>query len=150
MPNKEDSSPLDSLIDAAFARFAEVDFELSKLEEPARTMVIITSAQGRIDNGGLRCFFEGDFPGTPPYSLFEEAYARIGCATISAAIKDAVRSFGLASPESCVEERRAYMNDHLDEESQAIRGWDDRGCGDTTVWSKLVQWALERKVDGTD
>lgn len=140
----EDKSPLDSLIVAAFASFAKVDFELIRLEEPAKTIVVITSAQGRIDNGGLRCFFENDFPGAPPYLLFEEAYARIGCVEIATAIKHAVKSFNFVDPENRIAERNAYMNANSSEETQAVAEWDDSGCGDLGVWSNLLMWAIEK------
>ena len=48
------------------------------LAAPVRTVVLVHGAQGVIDNGGLRYFFEADFPGKPDYGLFVEAYGAIG------------------------------------------------------------------------
>lgn len=139
----EDPRTLDSLTDEAFSQLNEVGNDLSLLDEPAKTIVIITSAQGQIDNGGLRSFFACDWPGSPSYSLFVEAYERIECPNEASCIRNAVDSFGIDLPELHVEERNAYMEAHFDEESQSVAGWEESICGKSEVWSSLLRWALK-------
>ncbi len=133
---------LDSLTDEAFRRLEGVGNDLSVLDEPYRTIVIITSAQGRIDNGGLRSFFECDWPGSPSYSVFVDAYERIESPDEASCIQHAVDSFGIDSPELQIEERDAYMEHHFDEQSQSVVGWKESICGNAEVWSNLLRWAL--------
>ena len=137
----DDDALLDSYTRRAFAKLAEVEEDPCKLEEPHRTLVLVTSAQGLIDNGGLWYFFESDWPGTPPYSLFAEAYERIGRTEAGAALRHAALSFGIAEPEKHAKERIAYMEQHYDEDALSVRGWDDSLCGDSEVWSDLLRWA---------
>ena len=64
--------------DAADVELKRAGNDVTRLSEPHRTVVVIHAAQGIIDNGGLIYFFESDWPGTPPYSVFSDAYRRIG------------------------------------------------------------------------
>ena len=146
MSQEETHSALDAFIDVAFERFDEAGDDLSQLEEPFRTIVIITSAQGVIDNGGLRAFFECDWPGTPPYSWFIEAYDRIGCQHEASAIRRAANSFGLDAPERHVEERIAFIEARYDEESLSVAGWEEGICANPDVWSGLLGWAIENRT----
>ena len=143
MCQEETRSALDSFIDAAFKRLDEAGNDLSKLEDPSKTIVIITSAQGVIDNGGLRAFFECDWPGTPPYSWIIEAYERIGCQHEASALRHATNSFGLDFPERHVEERNAFMEARYDEESHSVSGWEEGICDNPEVWSGLLHWAIK-------
>ena len=53
---------------------AEGRSDINQLHDPIRPVVLVHAAQGMIDNGGLQYFFEADFPGNPPYSLFSISY----------------------------------------------------------------------------
>lgn len=149
MPPTEDRSDLDSFIDRAFSRLDEAGNDLSVLEEPSQTIVVITSAQGQIDNGGLRSFFECDWPGSPPYSLFIDAYDRIECHAEASAIRHAVDSFGIDSPEHHVEERNAYIKNHNGKKSHSVSGWEESICGNPGVWSNLLRWAIKNGASGS-
>ena len=61
-----DRTSLIKAADYAFRRFEEVGEQIDRLSDPLRTFVIVYSAQGLIDNGGLEYFFASDFPGNPP------------------------------------------------------------------------------------
>lgn len=89
----------DHASDRAFAQLAAVDGDLLRLDEVARTIVVIYSAQGVIDNGGLRAFFGGDWPGVPPYAMHADAYRRIGAIASAEAIEEAADMFALEAPE---------------------------------------------------
>ncbi|WP_379716993.1 hypothetical protein [Haloferula chungangensis] len=44
---------LDEASEIAFGKLTEADDQMEQLEEPYKTIVIVYSAQGIIDNGGL-------------------------------------------------------------------------------------------------
>jgi hypothetical protein len=46
---------------------------LTDLPWPAQVLVLVNSAQGILDNGGLQYFLESDWPANPPYSCFLDA-----------------------------------------------------------------------------
>jgi hypothetical protein len=98
-----------------------------------RTVVTVFCAQGVVDNGGLRFFFENDWPGQPPYSVFIEAYRRIGCKRASQALAEAVALFPFGRPHRYMERRQTFM-DSLPESHPLFH---DRVCGDTQVWENL-------------
>lgn len=140
---KDQEALLDRAINIVFERLNQVDGDVSKLEEPFRTVAIIHSAQGVIDNGGLVYFFESDWPNQPPYSLFIDAYRQIGKEDSAAAIEYAAKSFGVPDPEKHVELRNKFMQQHFWSDSEHYEPtveWDDDICGDEEVWCKLAQW----------
>jgi hypothetical protein len=136
-----EQTPLDAAADVAFACLERVDGDVSKLDEPLQTVVVIFSAQGVIDNGAFAYFFGNNFPGNPPYSLFVEAYRRIGATEAAANIERAAGMFPFPQPHLSVEERRAFM-DSLEEDSEFF-SLGDRVCGDETVWRKLDRYVLD-------
>lgn len=144
----KDEDLLDALSDMAFQRMSAVDNDLSRMDEPFKTIAIVYSAQGIIDNGGLRYFFESDWPHKPPYSEFADAYERIGHVDAANALRSAAASFGVDRPESNREVRVAYMDANYDEEAFGVRGWDDCICGDARVWKDLAMWARTHQGAG--
>ena len=84
------------------------------LPSPVRTVVLVHAAQGLIDNGGLQYFFESDFPGQPPYSVFVEAYRAIGANGEADALADAVNLFPFADPHRSRERRENFLETFLD------------------------------------
>jgi hypothetical protein len=129
----------------AFEKLDSAGGNIAKLEEPHRTVALIYSAQGVIDNGGLIYFFESDWPGNPPYSLFADAYRRIGCAAAADAISQAAESFGVPHPERDQAGRNAFMKRFVESDGQdASEYWDDPICGDEEVWSNLAKWIKQQ------
>ncbi|TWT33011.1 DMP19 family protein [Blastopirellula retiformator] len=143
-----DEALLEQVSDTAFKMLKKVDNDPTQIEEPYRTVAIIYAAQGVIDNGGLIYFFESDWPGQPPYSLFADAYQRIGRVEAAAALREAAESFGITEPEKHREQRQAYMDrflgeDEDDEEFEEVSEgipWNDCICGDEQVWTDLAAW----------
>ncbi|MFN3150606.1 DUF4375 domain-containing protein [Bremerella sp.] len=133
-------SLLRRLYDIAIEKLSDVDDDFSKVEEPFQTIGIIYSAQGVIDNGGLIFFFQHDWDGQPPYSLFADAYDRIGRPEAAQAIRDAADSFGLDHPERDGAARRDYINHHYNPAEYEVDGWNDCLCGDELVWTNLEKW----------
>jgi hypothetical protein len=134
-------TPLDRASDVAFARLEAVGGDISRLEEPLQAVVVIYSAQGIIDNGAFPYFFGSDFPDTPPYDLFVEAYRRIGATEVAAMIDQAAAMFPFPQPHLSLEKRRAFM-DSLEEHCEFF-ALGDRVCGNETIWRKLEQYVLD-------
>ena len=137
----DDEAFLEKLANTAYAEMDNNGEHYPSLAEPYQTVAIIYSAQGIIDNGGFVYFFENDWPNNPPYSLFADAYERIGRTNSAAAIRNAARSFGVPNPERNLEMRRAYINENYNEETHSVDGWNDCICGDEKIWSDLASWA---------
>ena len=140
MASLDDDALLDKMSDIAFEKMDAADDDLSAVEEPYRTVAIIYAAQGVIDNGGLVYFFENDWPRTPSYSVYADAYERIGRLEAAKAIRDAAASFGIDSPETKIDARRQFIEKHYNEDEFGVDGWNDCVCGDEKVWSDLANW----------
>jgi Domain of unknown function (DUF4375) len=135
----------------AFKKLDDVNGKLEELGEPNRTIAVIYSAQGVIDNGGLFYFFESDWPSNPPYSLFADAYRRIGRTDAGDSIDDAAKSFGVQHPERKKDFRNAFMEKHFrteETEGETTVEWDDCICGDEEVWTDLASW-LQKNYPST-
>ena len=144
--SSDDEEWLEALFDEACEMMDDFDDDVSRLEEPYRTVAIIFSAQGIIDNGGFCYFFENDWPHCPPYSLFADAYERIGRIKGASAIRSAVASFGFETPETNLEGRRKFMEQNYNEEEFEVSGWEDCLCGDQKVWSDLAAWVKSQAI----
>src|SRR3954462_213387 len=70
-----------------------------QLKEPLLTVWAVEQAQGIIDNGGFQYFFENDWPENPEYSLFVDAFRRIGAAEAADCIQDAASMFPSSTPQ---------------------------------------------------
>ena len=130
---------LDAARDAIFARLAAVDKDPARLPEVDQTVVAVYGAQGVIDNGGLQYFFENDWPSRPSYSLFIDAYRRIGAVAVAALIEQAVRRFPFAEPHKNQELRREFMESLA--EGDAFFG--EAACGDPIVWVRLEEYVRD-------
>lgn len=63
------------------------------LPEAMLSVLLVTKVQGMIDKENLDFFFENDWPENPPYSLFSDAFRRIGVTEAADCIEDAVSMF---------------------------------------------------------
>ncbi len=134
-------SVLDQAMDLAFTELEKVGGELDRLAEPFRTVAIIASAQGVIDNGGLRFFFEKDWPGQPPYSLFAEAYQEIRATAAADAIDAAAALFAFPEPERSEERRHAVLAS-----ATGARIDDLASIMDDEVWARLAEFVETRRA----
>jgi len=142
---KNQDAILERASNLAFQKLEAAGGNIANLEEPHRTVALVFSAQGVIDNGGLIYFFESDWPGNPPYALFADAYRRIGCAAAAHAILQAANSFGVLHPEQDQAVRNAFMERFSQPDCHDI--WEDPICGDEQVWAHLAKWIQERPSD---
>jgi hypothetical protein len=120
---------------------------MDSIPTTAANLLIIVSAQGVIDNGGYKYFFESDWPMQPPYSRFIEAYSAIGCEKQAADFARVVSSFPFDEPHLNAEKRNEFMDANYDEDEGIVKGWGDMLCGDEEVWSKLETYFLENVKD---
>jgi uncharacterized protein DUF4375 len=133
---------LDKASDYAFARLEEVEGSLTKLPLPLQTVVVIYSAQGVIDNGGLEYFYESDFPNNPPYSLFVTAYRRIGAMEAARCIERTAAMFPFPDPHLQQVKRDRFLEGKA---SREFRLLSDRICGDQSVWDKLAVYVEKNR-----
>lgn len=130
---------LDATLEAILARLADVGDDVSRLSAADRTVVAVYGAQGVIDNGGLRFFFENNWPAKPPYALFIDAYLRIGAVEVAGLVDRAARRFPFPEPHKHQERRREFMG-ALDEHDEFF---GDDACGDERVWERLEEYVRD-------
>ena len=131
---------LDAASDVALARLKSADGDVSRLDDPFRTVAVIYSAQGVIDNGGLRYFFENDWPGQPPYSAFSEAYRAIGASPEARAIEAGAAMFPFPTPEREETRRRRLLQGSGAERIEALDA-----SFKSDVWARLAEYAQAHK-----
>lgn len=131
---------LDEASDVAFARLEAVGGDPRRLAEPFRTVAMIYAAQGAIDNGGLHCFFENDWPGNPPYSMFSDGYRNIGAVAEADAIDTATGWFPFSNPERHAGRRCELLSGSLGERIKTLDG----GLG-SDAWGLLAEYASIHK-----
>jgi len=128
--------------DEVFARLKVDGLEIQDLSPPSSVVAIITCAQGIIDNGGLRYFFERDFPGQPSYGLFVDAYRAIGADSEAQAIAEAVSAFGLSRPELQGRARFRLLEGPV---GAQVERFDMQMCSD--VWRMLDAYIREHETE---
>lgn len=129
---------LDRASNIAFSHLDAAGGDFNKLSMADQTVILIYTAQGVIDNGGFQYFFESDFPGNPPYSIFSAAYSRIGANVAASNIERAVRLFPIENPHLFSEKRNRFL-DTLEESSELITLGDEL-CGDASIWENLEKF----------
>jgi hypothetical protein len=131
-------------MDLSYEKMEKLNCQAYELKEPYKTVAIISSTQGVIDNGGLSYFFENDWPGNPDYSVFIEAYKNIGIIQGALTLSKAVSSFPFQEPHKNLKGRNSYIEENYDEDEFQVKGWDESLCGDEEVWSKLTNWIKQQ------
>lgn len=72
--------------------------QLEQLDQPCRTVIIVYSALGLIENGGFQYFFGSNFPGDPPYDVFTQAFSSVGIPELAVRFSKLVSSFPFDDP----------------------------------------------------
>jgi hypothetical protein len=132
---------LERAIDRSFAALEAAGGDVARLPAADRAVVVVTTAQGVIDNGGLRAFFEHGFPGEPPYALFVDAYRLAGAVTVADAIEAAARRFPFREPHAQRARRVEWMDQQAASGRPPFADLDDVACGNQDVWRALVRLA---------
>ena len=137
------STELDHALKYALAEVERIG-DPGKLPPPVRTVVLVQGAQGVIDNGGLQYFFESDFPGQPPYSVFVNAYRAIEAEEAANALAEAVKLFPFAEPHRFVARRQKFLARFLDDGTHRadspFEPYTKRLCGNKKVWRLLAKY----------
>ena len=101
------------------------------LPEPLMTFWAVFHGGGVIQNGGFQYFFENDWPDNPNYSIFIDAYERIGATGAAAAMRAAVADFPFPDPHLDFEARREHLYDSAEQAERDGTARSDR-CGDAS------------------
>jgi hypothetical protein len=128
----------------AQAQLVRVDHDITQLAEPLQTLLAVISAQGIIDNGGFQYFFESDFPHNPPYTVFIDAYRRIGAEDAAQALEQAVARFPFAEPHFHCELRQEYMDANSRDDRHVFDDLDCI-CGDDENYTRLMDYCLRHQ-----
>jgi hypothetical protein len=133
-------------IDFAFDELERSGGTPSSLSVPVRAVIVIVSAQGVIDNGGLQYFFESDFPNHPSYDTFIEAYREIGATSAARVIAQAVALFPFPEPNKSAKLRNEFMDSFCDEDGDPIDSpftpLSKEICGSSEVWDRLESYVI--------
>lgn len=118
--------------------------DVNLLLTPVRTVAVISTAQGMINNGGLQYLFECDFPHEPPYSIFVDAYHEIGAQDEANALAAAVKLFPFAEPHKFLERRLAFLDQYIAEgdhrSDSPFEPYTNLLCGNENVWRLLEEY----------
>jgi len=131
--------------DAAQSLLRRTGNDLSKLPAPVSAFLRVYGAQGVLDNGGYRFFFDADWPETPDYSVFVEAYRTIGCETQAKDLARVVKTFPFSRPHLDRKKRNEFIEKNYDPDKFHVRGWGDALCGDESVWTALTEFVRRHR-----
>lgn len=133
-------SALGKPYDYAVLRLEAAGGSLEALPIPLQTLLAVESAQAIIDSGGLEFFYEADFPNNPPYSLFVEAYRRIGAESAASCIEISSLMFPFAEPHFFEPLRDVWLEKFRLDPKQEFARLSAQVCGDGSVWLKLAKY----------
>ncbi|MEM1452216.1 MAG: hypothetical protein AAF726_13260 [Planctomycetota bacterium] len=139
--NEQQHDLLDRFADAARDLLERANDRMDGLSREVAHFLRVHAAQGVIDNGGYRLFFESDWDDRPPYQVFVDAYAAMGCESQSHDLARVADTFGFAEPHASPKLRNAFIGEHYDEDEGSVILWGDALCGDESVWSALLAYA---------
>ena len=129
---------LDKAADHVYAEMEKVGGDPLKLPVVLQPVALLYTLQAMIDNGGFRYIFESDFPFSPPYSAFSDAYRKIGAMDAADRLDQTVALFPFANPETNEQGRNEYM-ESLDESDEFFQ-LGDAVCGDERVWQLMEEY----------
>jgi hypothetical protein len=84
--------------------------EVDHLDQSCRMVVIVYSAWGLIENGGLQYFFENNFTGDPPYDVFTQACNGLGLTEIALGFSKLVSLFPFDDPHKSPRKRQEFVD----------------------------------------
>jgi hypothetical protein len=134
-----EKSFLDRAAEYTYEELERLGGDPTKLDLPKQTVAILYSVQAIIDNGSFGYLFGNDFPSSPPYSKFVEAYRRIGANQAAERLERALGMFPFENPHLNKDQRLQFM-DTLEEEDEFFLLGDEI-CGDKQVWAALEDYA---------
>ncbi|TNF54668.1 MAG: DUF4375 domain-containing protein [Burkholderiales bacterium] len=129
-----------SAYDHAVLRLDMVGGHLDRLEQPLRTLLVVESAQGIIESGGLAYFYEADFPNNPPYETFVEAYRLIGASEAASCIEASAALFPFAEPHLFAPLRELWLEKMAADPGHVFHSLSARIGNDDSVWQRLTEY----------
>jgi hypothetical protein len=136
--------PEKSLLDkAAEAVYRDLDFvggDPFRLSPEVQPIAILYTVQAIVDNGGFRYLFENDYE--QPYSVFAEAYRKIGATDAAEKLERAVARFPFENPHANRDGRIEFM-DSVDESDELFL-LGDEVCGDERIWQLMEEYVRNR------
>lgn len=139
-------SRLDAAYDHAVACLHAVRGDLALLPEPLQTLLIVESAQGMIECGGLAWFYEADFPNQTPYADFVAAYRRIGADAAADCIEATEQMFPFSEPHYFEDLRRLWLEKLTDDPTSEFERLSERIRMDDGVWELLAAYVERHRV----
>lgn len=125
--------------DLVFGEYAlSSDIDLMKVPEPERSFVAIYCAQGIIDNGGLRYFFESDFPTVDAYTIILQSYRNIGFPKLAEALEKVFTLFPNSLPHLNLYKRALFLEEYFSEFSEK--------CHPTVNWAESMFFKQSESV----
>jgi hypothetical protein len=103
------------------------DWSPFKLPQPHVICWFVEQAHGKIGNGGLQYFFEGNWPDKPPYEKFIDAFNSIGSIEAGACLARAVALFPFPEPHLFVVRRNKFMDECRERDGQWNTEFDRLG-----------------------
>jgi len=91
--------------------------------------------------------FEQDWPGTPLYNDFADAYEAIGSIRQAANLRRVAASFPFSEPHLHKEKREAFIDARYDKSTYCVPEWGNALCGDKEVWERLAAFYARCKKD---
>lgn len=145
--NAEDTNLIKTVSRELYERIG--DDSIFSLPWVAQVVTVFLGADIYIGDGGFIYFFEGDYPGNPPFSIFADAYRAIGAEESAECIEAAASLFPFPEPHLHGDARRDYLRDHCMADGREISSCPLVKLGDRVVdnidsdYSLLAQYIRE-------
>ena len=131
---------VDAALDAAQSRLKAAG-KLSLCERPIQVVLIVSTAQGIIDNGGLQYFYESDFADQPAYEEFVQAYRAIGAAEAADLLQRSIELIPFPSPHLHEEKRQLWLDQFRENEMSEFNRLSEALIGHAGVFPQLAEYA---------
>jgi hypothetical protein len=111
----------------------------------AQPIALLYTFQAMVDNGGFRYPLENDFPFSPPYSVFVEAYRRMGANGAADNLEKAISRFPFDNPHLRQEERNEFLGSLSEDDELFLLG--DQVCGDDRIWESMEKYVEKNRAE---
>lgn len=136
----DDEILVDKVSDELYKRVG--DASIFSLPWVSQVVTVYLEAEKYISNGGFIYFFEGDYPGNPPYSVFAGAYRAIGADESAECIEAAASLFPFADPHLHGDARRAYLRENCMADGREISSAPLVKLGDRVMDNMEADYSL--------
>ena len=140
------SASLEEPYTFALASLELANGDMQLLAIPLQTLLLVESAHGIIESGGLEYFYDADFPNNPPYEVFVEAYRRIGAESAAACIEATAQMFPFDEPHLFAPLRQVWLEKLRVDPLQEFARLSERVCADDSVWAKLGDYVERHRA----